>query len=151
MTSTNDDGYIGENYLYHSKIKSPLKLGLNTESSISKNIGGMLSYVEVLVTGNSDATNYSQSEANNTNGIIDIRVTSFTMVNQIASAVQNLGCSRVRTSYVGFYTQREKSFTQIYAKGDGVVQECKVIATSVSFPENRDEYLINLCRIADDK
>lgn len=63
-----DDGYIGPTYKYHSKIKSPLEMGLSPESGIGDNLGGMFSYIEVLISGDSDATNWSQIEASKSDG-----------------------------------------------------------------------------------
>jgi hypothetical protein len=50
---------LGPSYSYWSNIKSPSELGMSDEGSIralSNDIGGLISYVSVLVDGNSDAS-----------------------------------------------------------------------------------------------
>jgi len=54
----------------------------------------------------------TDGSVNNTSGVIDVRVVSFGLVNQIAQVVESLGCTRVRTSYVGFYKRSPKGFEQ---------------------------------------
>ena len=54
----NEDTYIGPNYPYHSKIKNPTKLGMSPVGSIIDNIGGLINYAEVLITGDSIATDH---------------------------------------------------------------------------------------------
>ena len=62
-----NDSYIGPNYSYHSKIKSPDKLGISPTGGIGNNISGMFSYLGVLITGESDATNYIDTKLNGVN------------------------------------------------------------------------------------
>ncbi len=50
---------LGPNYSYADGIKSPSELGMSSKGSIKalgKDINGLVSYIEVLVTGNSDAS-----------------------------------------------------------------------------------------------
>lgn len=50
---------LGPNYSYADGIKNPSELGMSSKGSIKtlgKDIDGLVSYIEVLVTGNSDAS-----------------------------------------------------------------------------------------------
>lgn len=50
--------YLGPDYKYYKKIKSPSQLGMGSRGSfdqLGKDISGLVSYVEVLVTGRSKA------------------------------------------------------------------------------------------------
>jgi hypothetical protein len=50
--------YTGPDYLYYKKIKTPSQLGMGTSGSfdqLGKDISGLVSYVEVLVSGHSNA------------------------------------------------------------------------------------------------
>lgn len=58
VTVTNDDTYLGPNYEYHTKIKSPDQLGMSPIGGIVTNVEGILSYANVLITGKSVATDY---------------------------------------------------------------------------------------------
>ena len=51
--------YLGPNYLYYKNIKNPKELGMSDKGdfdTIGKDINGLISYVEVLVTGTSNAS-----------------------------------------------------------------------------------------------
>lgn len=50
--------FLGQNYAYQDHIRTPNELGMSSEGSISsigKNIGGLISYVELLVAGSGSA------------------------------------------------------------------------------------------------
>lgn len=50
--------YLGPDYKYYKKIKTPSQLGMSSSGSfeqVGKNINGLIDYVEVLVTGRSNA------------------------------------------------------------------------------------------------
>lgn len=56
--SSIEQEYLGPDYEYHKKIKTPSQLGMGTRGSfqqIGKDISGLVDYVEVLVTGRSRA------------------------------------------------------------------------------------------------
>ena len=56
-----EDSFIGPNYSYHSKIKNPSKLGVTPTGNLSTivtNVKGLVNYAEVLITGDSIATDY---------------------------------------------------------------------------------------------
>ena len=51
--------FLGQNYKYQEHIKSPQELNMSSEgsfSAIGNNIGGLISYVELLVAGGGNAT-----------------------------------------------------------------------------------------------
>lgn len=51
--------YLGPTYLYYKNIKTPSQIGMTDEGSLQamgKDINGLIQYVEVLVTGNSQAS-----------------------------------------------------------------------------------------------
>lgn len=56
--NSNDDTYLGPNYEYYRKIKNPEELGILPDGSIIRNIKGVVSYAEVLMSGDSEATNH---------------------------------------------------------------------------------------------
>jgi hypothetical protein len=54
-----EEELLGPDYKYYDQIKSPTELGMSTKgniSTISKDITGLIDYVEVLVTGTSKAS-----------------------------------------------------------------------------------------------
>ena len=54
-----EEKYIGPDYPYWKYIKMPSQLGMSDEGSLNalgKDIGGLINYVEVLVSGNSEAS-----------------------------------------------------------------------------------------------
>jgi len=51
--------FLGQNYKYQQHIKSPEEMGMSSEgsfSAIGNNVGGLISYVELLVAGGGNAT-----------------------------------------------------------------------------------------------
>tara|TARA_B100000886_G_scaffold340548_1_gene311128 strand:+ start:20589 stop:21332 length:744 start_codon:yes stop_codon:yes gene_type:complete len=53
-----EEKLLGPTYPYYSNIKNPSQMGLSTRGTLSqaaKNVAGLISYTEVLVTGNSKA------------------------------------------------------------------------------------------------
>lgn len=54
-----EERILGPDYKYWKQIKSPQQMGMSTEGSIStiaKDVGGLINYVEVLVTGGGSAS-----------------------------------------------------------------------------------------------
>ena len=54
-----EEQLLGPNYKYYAKIKSPSELGMSSKGSfgaLADDISGLISYAEVLVTGNSKAS-----------------------------------------------------------------------------------------------
>jgi hypothetical protein len=54
-----EDKLLGPSYPYYTNIKTPSQLGMSDAGSIqqmAKNIGGLINYVELLVSGNSKAS-----------------------------------------------------------------------------------------------
>lgn len=57
-----EEKLLGPTYPYYANIKNPSDMGLSTRGSLSqaaKNVGGLISYTEVLVTGSSKANKSS--------------------------------------------------------------------------------------------
>lgn len=55
--NTLEEEILGPNYPYYKYVKSPVEMGMSPSGDkISTNIGGLLSYVEVLVTGSGKAS-----------------------------------------------------------------------------------------------
>ena len=54
-----EEQLLGPNYKYYAKIKTPSELGMSSKGSfgaLADDISGLISYAEVLVTGNSKAS-----------------------------------------------------------------------------------------------
>ena len=54
-----EERILGPDYQYWKQIKSPSQMGMSTNGSIStiaKDVGGLINYVEVLVTGKGKAS-----------------------------------------------------------------------------------------------
>ena len=55
-----DSSFLGPSYDYWKNIKQPSQMGMSSEGSLdalATNVDGLLSYVQVLVTGGGNASN----------------------------------------------------------------------------------------------